>query len=410
MAAEAMSGGEKVYTVAQITGLIKGMLEDGFPDVRVEGEISNWKLSTSGHCYFNLKDQDAIIQAVMFKNRTLGLRFAPADGVKVKARGSISVYAKRGNYQLICEELVRAGEGEILALLEERKRKLAAEGLFDPARKRPLPLLPRRVAVITSPTGAALRDILKVLERRHSGINVVILPSPVQGEEAAPVLARQLAVANRFRLADAIIIGRGGGSLEDLLPFSDEAVVRAVAASAIPVISAVGHEIDFALTDFAADVRAPTPSAAAEMVSASREELAHRIRKTRETLDFATRRRLEAVRAGLERFAPTQFEREFRAYLQPVLQACDDAKEALLESTHDRLVAFRHRFALAKNNLEASSPREILKRGFAVVSDKKTGKVVSTARDTAPGRLLRVFLHKGTLEAEVKETDPHGSI
>ncbi|MBN2352472.1 MAG: exodeoxyribonuclease VII large subunit [Spirochaetales bacterium] len=407
---DAISGGEKVFTVSQITGLIKGMLEEGFPDVRVEGEISNWKLSSAGHCYFNLKDQDAIIQAVMFKNRTLGLRFAPSDGLKVKARGAISVYAKRGTYQLICEELVKAGEGEILAMIEERKRRLAAEGLFDPARKKPLPLLPRRVAVITSPTGAALRDILQVLGRRHSGINVVVLPSPVQGEEAPPVLVRRIETANRFRLAEVIIIGRGGGSLEDLLPFSDEAVVRAVAASRIPVISAVGHEIDFALTDFAADVRAPTPSAAAELVSASRDELLRRVRETREGIDFALRRRLEAIRSKLERFAPEEFEREFRACLQPVLQACDDAKEAVLEGMRDRLIAFRHRFELARNTLEASSPREILKRGFAVVSDKKTGRVVTKARDTAAGRLLRVFLHQGTLETEVKETDPHGSI
>jgi exodeoxyribonuclease VII large subunit len=403
-------GEQNYYTVSQITGLIKGMLEEEFPDARVEGEISNWKLSASGHCYFNLKDNDAIIQAVMFKNRTLGLSFTPADGVKVKARGEVSVYAKRGNYQLICEELLKAGEGEILAMLEERKRKLAAEGLFDQARKKPLPLLPARVAVITSPTGAALRDILTVLERRHSGVNIVILPSPVQGEEAAPMLAWQIETANRYKLADTIIIGRGGGSLEDLLPFSDELVVRAVAASRIPVISAVGHEIDFSLTDFAADVRAATPSAAAELVSASRHELLRRIVEEREALDWALRQRLEAARAKIERFAPESYEREYRAFLQPVFQALDDAKEGLLDGMGDRLVAFRHRYALAVNNLEASSPREILKRGFAVVTDKKTGRVLAAANKTVAGKLLRVFLYKGTLEAEVKETDPHGSI
>ncbi len=408
--ARSTANNEHCFTVTQITGLIKGMLEAEFPDIRVEGEISNWKVYPSGHCYFSLKDQEAVIQAVMFKNRAAGLQFAPADGAKVKARGSVSVYAKRGNYQLICDSLVKSGEGEILAMLEERKRRLAAEGLFDPARKKPLPLLPRRVAVITSPAGAALRDILQVLDRRHSGVNVVILPSLVQGAEAAPVLAAQLEIANRFQLADAIIIGRGGGSLEDLLPFSEEMVVRAVAASQIPVISAVGHEIDFALPDFAADLRAPTPSAAAELVCASREELARRIAETRETLVWTVKQRLERSRVTLERFEPERFEREYRSFLQPLLQRADDAKEMVLESMRDVLITFRHRFELAHGRLEASSPREILKRGFAVVCDKKTGKTITAAADTAAGILLRVFLHKGTLETEVKETDPHGNI
>jgi exodeoxyribonuclease VII large subunit len=408
--ARAQTKNDQCFTVTQITGLIKGMLEAEFPEVRVEGEISNWKVYPSGHCYFSLKDQDAVIQAVMFKNRAAGLQFIPADGAKVKASGNISVYAKRGNYQLICDELVKSGEGEILAMLEERKRRLAAEGLFDPARKKPLPLLPRRVAVITSPAGAALRDILQVLSRRHSGVNVVILPSLVQGAEAAPILAAQVETANRFEMADAIIIGRGGGSLEDLLPFSEEIVVRAVAASRIPVISAVGHEIDFALTDFAADLRAPTPSAAAELVSASRDELARRIAELSESLAWTVKQRLERARGTLEHFQPERFERDYRAFLQPVLQRVDDAKELVLDAMRDRLSDFRHRFELANNGLEASSPRAILKRGFAVVCDKKTGRPVTSAKTTAAGKMLHVILHQGTLEAEVKEMNPHGSL
>jgi exodeoxyribonuclease VII large subunit len=408
--AQAQTTNEQCFTVSQITNLIKGMLEAEFPDIRVEGEISNWKVYPSGHCYFSLKDRESVISAVMFKSRAARLQFTPADGSLVKARGSISVYAKRGNYQLICEELVKSGEGEILAMLEERKRRLAEEGLFDPERKKPLPLLPQRVAVITSPAGAALRDILQVMERRHSGVNVVILPSLVQGAEAAPLLAAQMETANRYHMADAIIIGRGGGSLEDLLPFSEEVVVRAVAASRIPVISAVGHEIDFALSDFAADVRAPTPSAAAELVCASREELTRRIAETGETLVWTVRQRLEHARVTLDQFEPSRFERDYRSFLQPILQRVDDAKEIMLDAMHDDLTDFRHRFELALSGLEASSPREILKRGFAVVCDKRTGKTLTDVRKTAAGKLLRVFLHKGTLETEVKETDTHGII
>jgi exodeoxyribonuclease VII large subunit len=407
---EVKLGKEKCYSVSEITELVKAMLENEFPDIRVEGEISNFKASSAGHYYFSLKDNNSIISVVMFKNRAHTLSFSPLDGMKVKARGSVSVYAKRGNYQLICEELIKSGEGDILAMLEERKKRLAAEGLFAPERKKPLPLLPERIAVITSPTGAALRDILQVLGRRHSGINVIILPSPVQGEEAAPSLAAQIETANAFHLADVIIIGRGGGSLEDLLPFSDELVVRAIAASRIPVISAVGHEIDFALSDFTADVRAPTPSAAAEMVSASREELLRRISEVHYTLVWTINKRLESIRDKLERFTILEFEREFRGFLQPILMQVDDAKEAILLGMRELLMGFQHRFALARNNLEASSPWEILKRGFAVVSDKETKRVLSSARETQAGAIISVHLYKGALDAEVKEINPHGSI
>ncbi|HEQ71781.1 MAG TPA: exodeoxyribonuclease VII large subunit [Spirochaetia bacterium] len=398
------------YTVSQVTGLIKGMLEESFPDITVEGEVSNFKPSQAGHYYFSLKDREAILQAVMFKNRALHLSFVPQDGMKVTARGSVSVYAKRGNYQLIVEELVKAGEGDILALIEERKKRLAAEGLFDAERKQPLPLLPTRVAVVTSPTGAALRDILNVLRRRHSGINVLILPSPVQGEEAAPVLVRQLETANAFKLADVLIIGRGGGSLEDLLPFSEEQVVRAVAASRIPVISAVGHEVDTALTDFAADLRAPTPSAAAELVAASREELSRRVAETREAIEWIVREKLRSIRGKIERFSIDNVEREFRVFLQPLFLRLDDAKEAILDGIRQTLQKMRHRFALAHNNLEARSPQEILRRGFSVVSDAASGKILTAASQTAVGKLLHIRFANGSAHTEVKETHDHGQL
>jgi len=260
-------------SVSALTNLIKGTLEGFYSSVAVQGEVSNAKLSSSGHLYFSLKDREALIQAVMFKYRLSFLGFEIRDGMKLIVSGGVSVYAARGQYQLIAQSARIAGTGDILAMLEERKRRLAAEGLFDEDKKRPLPRFPSRVALITSPSGAAVRDIIHVLGRRNAGVDLIILPCPVQGEGAAEIIAARIRQANRLSVADVLIVGRGGGSLEDLLAFSDEAVVRAVAESEIPVISAVGHEIDWAICDYAADLRAATPSAAAELVAESRATL-----------------------------------------------------------------------------------------------------------------------------------------
>jgi exodeoxyribonuclease VII large subunit len=313
---------ERVFSVSEITELIKATLEDGFPRVTVQGEISNFRPSSTGHYYFSLKDNESVISAVMFRGRLSGLSFKPVDGQLVQASGGVSVYARRGSYQLICESLMRAGEGDILALLEQRKRALAAEGLFDEQRKRALPLYPSRVAVVTSPTGAAVRDILRILGRRNSGIDVVILPTPVQGEGADERIAQQIETANRFSIADVLIVGRGGGSLEDLLSFSSERVVRAIAASRIPVISAVGHETDVTLADFAADVRAPTPSAAAELVAASRAELASRVGALESGISSSLRRRLERVRLLLSQFTGENLARDGGCREGQGAQAC----------------------------------------------------------------------------------------
>ncbi|MBN1524876.1 MAG: exodeoxyribonuclease VII large subunit [Spirochaetales bacterium] len=401
---------EKCFSVTEITSIIQSMLEDSFPVITVEGEISNFRPSSTGHLYFSLKDKDALLSAVMFKNRSLSLRLTPKDGMLVKVRGSISVYAKRGSYQIICEEMTLAGEGDILAMLEERKRRLAAEGLFDSDRKKKLPLLPGRIAVITSPTGAALRDILNVLGRRHAGLHVVILPAAVQGEEAAAQIVRQIRTANEFDMGDVIIIGRGGGSLEDLLAFSDEEVVRAIAESRIPVISAVGHETDTSLSDLAADLRAPTPSAAAEMVTASREDLSRRVAELAETLSWSLSQKLSNLRQRLEYRTCQHFEREYRGFLQPLLLRVDDAKELMLYSMKDALLKTRHRFALLVNTIEASSPKQILKRGFAVVTDTDCGKILTGTKQTKPGHSLSISLYEGTIIAEVKETDDHAGI
>ena len=395
---------ERIYTVSEITQLIKATLEDGFPWITVKGEISNFRPSSTGHWYFSLKDVDAVLSVVMFRNRIDGVRFSPADGVVVKATGSVSVYAKRGSYQLICESLVKAGEGDILAMLEELKQKLAAEGLFDADRKKNLPLFPSRIAVVTSPTGAAVRDILRILRRRNAGINVVILPTPVQGEGADERIAHAIELANRHALGEVIIIGRGGGSLEDLLPFSSERVVRAIAASELPVISAVGHETDVTLSDFAADIRAPTPSAAAELVAAPRAELAARVGGLRSMLERDMRQRLEKVRLLLGQFASENLERNVRIFLQPVAQRVDYAADALLQGFRTVAMGCRHRFELASRALASYSPLAILKRGYAVVTHERTRTILLSPQAVRQGDTLSIKLSEGGMRAIVEDT------
>jgi exodeoxyribonuclease VII large subunit len=386
-------------TVSALTDLIRRRLEGDFAEVAVEGEISNYRPSSTGHLYFTLKDGGAAIQAVMFKNRLRGLNFTPADGMLVRAAGSLSVYAQRGSYQIVCEALERAGTGDLLALLEERKRLLAGEGLFDQDRKKPIPRFPESVGVVSSPTGAALRDILNVLSRRAAGIRVVILPAPVQGPEAAPAIAGRIAQANRRRLADVLIVGRGGGSLEDLLPFSEESVVRAIAASEIPVISAVGHEIDWALSDYAADLRAPTPSAAAELVSSNRADARERVRELAAVLEREIAGRIDRARLLAKPFAPQDLEYRFRGILQPRLVRFDDAKEDLLDALAERIAEGRRRLGLARATLEAASPLAILERGYSVVLNQDNGRLVRSAPDAPPGALLSIRPLRGLILA-----------
>jgi exodeoxyribonuclease VII large subunit len=393
-------------TVSEITSLIKRSLEHSFSGVRIEGEISNYRPSSSGHLYFTLKDAGAMISAVMFRGRASRLDFAPEDGQLVIASGNISVYEKRGNYQIICERLEKAGVGDILAMLEERKRKLAAEGLFDETRKKPLPLFPSRVAVVTSPTGAAIKDILRVTRRRNAGVNIVILPAQVQGDAAAPVIERQIRAANRLKLGDVIVVTRGGGSLEDLLPFSDERVVRAVAESSIPIISAVGHEIDLSLSDLAADVRAATPSAAAEIVSANRVELVQHIHQIRSRMEGEIAQRLERIQMLLGHFSTENLERSFRVLIQPLLLRLDDAKEDLIRSMKDLTLSKRHRLELGERGLNSQSPLSILDRGYALVSTRDTNELITTAGTAKPGDEVNIRLKQGSLGARVTEVKP----
>ncbi len=391
------------YSVSRITSQIKGHLESQFGDVGIEGEISNFRPSAAGHWYFTLKDEHAAISAVMFKGRTFRVRFTPKDGMNVRVIGTVSVYEKRGVYQIICEAMDQAGAGDILLRLEELKRRLQEEGLFDPQRKQPIPKLPKTVGVITSSTGAALRDILNVLSRRNSGIHVVIYPALVQGDGAAEEIARQIETANRLAHADVLIVGRGGGSLEDLLPFSDERAVRAVAASSIPVISAVGHEVDWALSDFTADLRAATPSAAAELVSATREELALSVTQLRRSLAELISSRIERTRLLLQRYSPEDIRERFTQFITPRRLEADELAREIQLQMHQQLQDRRYRISLAQRELHARSPQAMLERGFSVVTRRDTGETVTDAQSCSAEDLVDITFAKGSASAKIEE-------
>ena len=388
-------------TITELNSLIKELLEGAFPFVEAEGEISNLRPASTGHLYFKLKDARCAIGAVMFKGKAKSLPFKPKDGDMVRVKGSISVYDVNGTYQIIVEAMEPAGEGAILKMLEERKRRLDAEGLFDNARKRKLPAFPRTVAVITSPTGAAVRDILQVLRRRNPAVSIVVLPAKVQGEGAAEELCAQLKTANRFCMADTIIIGRGGGSLEDLLPFSDEAVVREVAASSIPVISAVGHEIDWALCDFAADVRAPTPSAAAELASRPLLEIINIIEDAKQTLIGQIGRYIDFARSKAALFSADNMEMRLLSLVHPAMMRFDMLKDGLISAVQGKAETARHALMLQKERLKSADPQAVLARGFSIVKNAETGAVVTDATSLKPGDTLAITPSKGNVTAAV---------
>ena len=393
---------QKIYSVKEITAEIKALLENGFGTITLEGEISNFRPSAAGHLYFTLKDEKASISAVMFKSKAWSLNFLPKDGMTVQAAGTISVYEQRGSYQITVEKMSLSGEGDILKLLEERKKKLAQEGLFDSVRKKALPAFPKKIAVITSPTGAAVRDIINVSTRRNKKIEIIVLPAVVQGEEAASVLIEQLKIADRHKLGDIIIIGRGGGSLEDLLPFSDEALVREIANCKTPVISAVGHEIDWALSDYAADLRAPTPSAAAELAVPLLDGITGLIAEHKEKITANFEARIEKVRIMLNSFKPEALELRFRSIQQPILLRFDDCKEEILNGMQNRLKEVRHRLDIINKILEGANPQAILNRGYSIVTNTETGKTVRNSSEVKTGTVLKVQPAKGSFNVRAE--------
>ena len=391
---------DKIFTVSELNGIIKEILE-GFPVITLEGEISNYRPNSSGHLYFNLKDNSSIISAVMFRGAAYSLSFAPKDGMKVQVTGKLSVYGPQGKYQIIISKMSIAGEGDILRMIEERKRKLAAEGLFDQTKKKKLPAFPKTIGIVTSPTGAALRDILQITKRRNKCISVNIFPALVQGTDAAATIAQQINTANAFNLCDVLIVGRGGGSLEDLLPFSEECVVRAIAESHIPVVSAVGHEIDWALSDYAADLRAPTPSAAAEIVVPQLSEIKTILLQYSNELYENSMNRVEKIKLMIKSFKPENLEMQFRSIEQPLLQRFDNAKEGLFQNIIQKLRDTRQYIENCETVLENASPQTMFDRGYSMVRNKNSGEIVRSTENIQEGTELEIVPASGKITATV---------
>lgn len=400
--ADRLSGERPILSVSELTRRVKEILEADpvLRTVWVKGEISNFKHHSSGHMYFTLKDEKSRLKCVMFRTRNAALRFRPEDGLTVIAGGAIGVYEVAGEYQLYVDELYPAGQGALHLAFEQLKRKLESEGLFDPARKRPLPFLPRTVGVVTSPTGAAIRDILSVLRRRFPGVDIVLAPAQVQGEGGPASVIRGIRLLNERDDVDVLIVGRGGGSLEELWTFNDEGVARAIAASRIPVISAVGHETDFTIADFVADRRAPTPSAAAEMAVPERAALLAQLSSVRERLGRALEKQLSRRREALQylRTSPALTRPLDRIYQRR--QHLDDVVQRAAVAIRYGLEAKRRRLEALVGKLETLSPLATLARGYAICT-KDDGSVVTDAAAVRAGERVRVRVSRGEIRARV---------
>lgn len=393
-----------LLTVGQLTSLIKGTLEEAFFGLTVEGEISGFRPASTGHWYFSLKDSEAVINCVMWRSTTVRVPFKPKDGMKVVVTGSLSVFEPRGTYQIVCTSMKASGEGDILAMLEERKRHYAALGWFDDALKKPIPKRPSKVAVITSPTGAALQDILQITERRNRGMDIIILPTVVQGSEAASSIAARIREVNEFLLADVMIVGRGGGSVEDLLPFSEDSVIVAIHESEIPVISAVGHEIDWAISDFVADLRAPTPSAAAELVCESSMDQIEKVNTLRTAMIDAINSKVAEIKLRLAAFSPASARAQLENRLNSVRMRLDNTQTGIIHSMESLLAQRKAKAELFKHKIMALSPLSVLERGYSIVTDE-TGKTVKSINDVAKGQGLDIRVADGRIRADVREVE-----
>jgi exodeoxyribonuclease VII large subunit len=424
LATETPGDNAPALSVSELSAALKRSVEDGFGHVRVRGEISGFKRVGSGHCYFTLKDEGACIDAVIWRGQAASVRFQPEDGIEVIATGRLTTYPARSRYQIVVERLELAGQGALMALLDKRRRTLAAEGLFDEERKRPLPFAPRVIGVVTSPTGAVIRDIIHRLEDRFP-TRVILWPVPVQGDGAAEKIAAAIAGFNALPAPpDLLIVARGGGSIEDLWAFNEEITVRAVAGSGIPTISAVGHETDTTLTDFAADRRAPTPTAAAEMAVPVRAELLGQVRDLGGRAERCARRTAERATEQLQALLRHWPERE--ALLAPQQQRLDDLAERLPRALSGRLDRARGELGLAAGALrpgllvaahrraserlaalwriaEASHPERPLARGYALVKDR-SGRVMMSAGAAREARLLTLRFGDGEVEAATGDT------
>lgn len=394
-----------ILSVGDLTRYIKVVFDQDvkLTSVFVRGEISNFKQHYSGHCYFTLKDNEAVIKAVMFKSKAQYLKFVPNNGLKVVAGGRVAIYERDGQYQLYVEQLMPQGIGELSLAYAQLKEKLEREGLFDQDRKRELPLLPGAVGIITSPTGAAIRDILTVAQRRHPGIQLILYPVQVQGTEAPVQICNALKIFNQLKNIDVIIIGRGGGSIEELWSFNDERVVRAVANSLIPTVSAVGHQTDFTLADFAADVRAATPSQAAEIVIPDAKELSRYVLSLQNAVGSAMLNTLKKKRIKLEHCLDSRVFTCPRDLIADRQQHLDNQMQRLLHATNKIFTAKNQQFKLATEKLTVLNPLAVLSRGYSIVETTEK-VVVRRASDLAIDQEIEIVMHQGQIRAKVTST------
>ena len=393
---------DDLYSVSQLNALVRGLVEEEFPEVAVLGEVSNFKRHSSGHLYFTLKDASAQIRAVCFRSDARRLAADVADGMQVVVRGRVTVYEAYGQYQVVAYDIAEAGEGELEKAFRALKAKLEEEGLFDAERKRDLPAFPMRIAVVTSPTGAAVRDIVSTLARRWPCAEVFVLPVHVQGDQAAPEIVHALELVPTIKGIDVVIVGRGGGSLEDLWAFNEEAVARAIYSCEIPLISAVGHETDFTIADFVADIRAATPTMAAEIMVPLRDEVLA-------DLDSATDR-LQRFVETMIRLRSTRLRELLRSYalgrvrnqIETLMQSLDHATDRLQRSAESLLKDRRASLETVTTKLQALSPKEILARGYTICADAASGAVLRRAGQALDAKTVAITFADGSVRADVK--------
>ncbi len=397
----ALDFNEHILTVSELTRKIKGVLEMGFGGVWVQGEISNFKRHTSGHLYFTLKDEGAQLQAVMWRPRALALFFTPQDGMKVVARGDITVYEPRGNYQIVVSELHPLGVGELQAAFERLKQRLATEGLFDEEHKKPLPEFPERIGIVTSPTGAAIQDIVSIISRRFPAVELILCPVKVQGEGAAEEIAQGIRDFNEYGEVDVLIVGRGGGSLEDLWAFNEEIVARAIYDSRIPVISAVGHQIDFSISDFVADVRAATPSAAAEIVVKNQEDLLENVKNFHYTTTQFLRDKIASCRDEIEHLLSSYSFNRPKDLVRQYTQRVDELHRTMNTAMAHQVELWRHRTGSLQKRIDSLNPVLVVKRGYTIVS--KDGQIIVRAKQLQHKDRINIRFSDGVVKGDVND-------
>ena len=395
---------QHIFGVTEVNELVKLLLDNEpmLQNICVRGELSNYKMYPSGHHYFSLKDQEGAIRCVMFKGSAMRLRFRPENGMKVVVTGRVTVFPRDGAYQLYCNTMTPEGVGDLAVAFEQLKAKLYAEGLFDPAHKKPLPAYPEKIAIVTSSAGAAVHDMIRILRRRYPIAKVILLPVRVQGVEAPPEIAGAIRYADKWKIGDVIITGRGGGSMEDLWAFNDERVARAIYACETPVISAVGHEPDVTISDFVADARASTPSNAAEIAVPDQVELLRWLRGAGERMEQSEAARLETLRQRLDTLASKRVMTDQMAYVQDKRMELVHVQQRLGDLSAGLLARKRQRFATLTASLDAMSPLKVLGRGYAMAQNSE-GEVLKSYRNVTPGDRVSVTLGEGGFTAKVEE-------